>query len=222
MAVDQFLRPLAIRAFDDTGAVTAEVGREVTEFCDRQDVSVRGIRLLDTGDARHADAVITGFAGYYWVFLTDDLLAEFDAEEIRALVAHELGHVKRRHLRNQVLFTLGYWALAFAAVVKVSLGLWAFLAPAWVYQYALRWLARGQEYRADEYAAAATSPGVYARALERVGAVNFARRNGGIAHNYGAVPPSIDDRVARVREGGESAEKAGEETQSTAASVARE
>lgn len=207
MTVDQFLRPLAIRVFNDTGAVPGEVGREVTEFCDRQDLSVRGIRLLGTDDDRHADALAAGFAGYYWVFLTDDLLGEFDAEEIRALVAHELGHVRHRHFRKQVLFTLGYWALAFTAAVRASLGLWAFVAAAWVYRFGMRWLAHGQEYQADEYAATATSPDALVGALDRVGSVNSALGNGGIAHDYGASPPAIEDRIARLREDEESAEE---------------
>ncbi|WP_415381506.1 M48 family metalloprotease [Halosimplex sp. TS25] len=222
LAVDQFLRPLAVRAFNDTSAVTGEAGDELTEFCDRQDVSVRGIRLLDTDDARHADALAVGFAGYYWLFLTDDLLAAFDAEEIRALVAHELGHVRHRHLYKQALFTLGYWAIAFTVVVGASLGLWAFVAVAWAYRLGLQWFARHQEYQADEYAATATSPDTLAEALDRVGSVNFAWRNGGIAHDYGAYPPPIDDRIARLREDNESAEEVGVETQSAEASVSSE
>ncbi|WP_459192292.1 M48 family metalloprotease [Halosimplex sp. J119] len=222
VAVDQLLRPFAIRALNDTGAVPGEVGRELSEFCDRQDVSVRGTRLLDTGDSRHVEAVVAGFAGYYWVFLTDDAVEELDPEGVRALVAHELGHVRHRHLYKQTLFTVGYWALAFATVVWASLGLWAFAAVAWLHRLGLQWVAGGQEYQADEHAAAATSPDALAEALERVKTVNFAWHNGGIAHDYGAYPPTIDDRIARLRDGSESGENAGVETRSAEPSVAGE
>ncbi|QLH83254.1 M48 family metalloprotease [Halosimplex pelagicum] len=204
VVLDWLVTPVAIRVFNDTAPIPGEFGREVTEFCDRQGVSVRGVRRLDTGDARHANGIATGMVGYHWVFLTDDLLDELDPDQIRAIVAHELGHLDRRHLLKQAAFTLGFWSLAFVAFVHVYTELWLFVVAVWVYtQLGLGWIGQGQEYQADDYAAEATSPDALAGALDRLATVNFALRDTGVAHNYAARHPSIEDRIARLRDDSE-------------------
>jgi Zn-dependent protease with chaperone function len=85
----------------------------VEEFCRRHRFPVRDIVLWPT---LGSDAFTAGVMGLYrrWRYLlvTESLLAGLDDSELRSVLAHEIGHVRKRHLFFYLLFLLGYLALA--------------------------------------------------------------------------------------------------------------
>jgi len=75
-------------------------------------VPVREIWIWPTGGLVANAAVMGLFPGLRCVMLSDCLLECMPREHIRAVMAHEIGHVARRHLPWLVVVILGCWSLA--------------------------------------------------------------------------------------------------------------
>jgi STE24 endopeptidase len=118
------------------------------------------IRVWPTVDSKIAKTVVTGlFHGH--LLLTDYMMNSMTPEEIEALVAHELGHLKKRHLWERALFAT-LWAPLF--LVFDGLAARAHLAPlSWPYllialilfllyfRVSIRAISRHQERQADRF-----------------------------------------------------------------------
>jgi len=138
-----------------------------------------------------ANALFTGFGRHKRVALFDTLLEKLDAGEVVAVVAHEVGHYKLRHVVHAlllgiaqlgVLFFLLTWVLgarglfaAFAVAPSVHAGLVFFallLTPVErVASIGLHAWSRRNERAADAFAARTTgAAGRLATALERLSA----------------------------------------------------
>jgi STE24 endopeptidase len=82
----------------------------------RAGFAARGLFVMD-GSRRsaHANAYFTGFGSAKRVVFYDTLLARLATGEIEAVLAHELGHFKLRHIRKRMLAmalaTLAFFAL---------------------------------------------------------------------------------------------------------------
>jgi len=64
-----------------------------------------GVYQMDAGKrSRHTNAYFTGFGKTKRIVLFDTLIASHTKEEITAVLAHEIGHWKRRHILKQLLF----------------------------------------------------------------------------------------------------------------------
>jgi len=50
---------------------------------------------------------------YRYILVTDSLLETLSLEELKAVLAHEMGHAKYRHLLFYILFFVGYMVLSF-------------------------------------------------------------------------------------------------------------
>jgi STE24 endopeptidase len=65
----------------------------------RARLSLNGVFEMDAGKrSRHSNAYFTGLGNTKRIVLFDTLLASHDHEEIVAIVAHEIGHWKKRHI----------------------------------------------------------------------------------------------------------------------------
>jgi len=82
-------------------------------FCRLHRLPVRDILLWPT---LGADVLTAGVMGLHhrWRYLlvTDSLLALLDDNELRGVLAHEMGHVRKFHLCFYMLFLLGYLVVA--------------------------------------------------------------------------------------------------------------
>lgn len=68
-------------------------------------LKTEGVYQVDAGKrSRHTNAYFTGLGKTKRIVLFDTLLASHTAEEITAVLAHEIGHWKRRHILKQLLF----------------------------------------------------------------------------------------------------------------------
>lgn len=50
---------------------------------------------------------------YRYILITDSLLETLSIEELKAVMAHEMGHAKYRHLFSYILFFIGFMVLSF-------------------------------------------------------------------------------------------------------------
>ena len=105
---------------------------------------------------------------------TDRFLEQHPDDEVRAVCAHELGHLTEGRWILAARFTGGLWAipLVLARPISARYGFEAVAIPvlvAWLIPLLLKRLFRGMEVRADGIAAAKVPDSiVYARALERM------------------------------------------------------
>jgi STE24 endopeptidase len=105
-----------------------------------------GLFVMD-GSKRsgHGNAYFTGFGKAKRVVFFDTLLARLAPDEIEAVLAHELGHFRLRHVVKRVIWS------AIASLALLALLAWLTRAP---------WFYAGLGIAPDEIATAMTRPGV--------------------------------------------------------------
>ena len=135
----------------------------------------QGLFVMD-GSARssHGNAYFTGFGSSKRVVFFDTLLSRLNAEEIEAVLAHELGHFKHHHVikRIAMLFFMSFLGLALlgwltnqawfynglgVTTPSNHMALMLFLLVSPVFLFILRPImasySRKNEFEADDYAA---------------------------------------------------------------------
>jgi STE24 endopeptidase len=138
----------------------------------------KNIQVMDgSRRSRHSNAFFTGFGRFRKIVLFDTLVAQLTETELEAVLAHEIGHYKKRHIAKMLLFSafaslLGFYVLAVLmrqgwlyrafgfepGNPTAALLLFALLAGAvmfWFTPLANYW-SRRYEYAADAYAAQVT------------------------------------------------------------------
>ncbi len=154
----------------------------------RTGFAARDIQVMDGSKrSRHSNAFFTGLGRFRRIVLFDTLIEQLNPAELEAVLAHEIGHYKKRHILKMMA---GSSAGLFAAFFVVSLlagqawfyrsfgfepgsivpalllfGLLSGVFTFWFAPLAHRW-SRKYEYEADAYAARAV-----ARAEPLIGAL---------------------------------------------------
>ncbi len=143
-------------------------------LADRTEFDAQEIQVMD-GSRRsgHSNAFFTGFGKGRRIVLFDTLIEQLNEEELEAVLAHEIGHYKRRHILKMLAFSavsllLGFWILSllagyepFAAAfgfeaenptpVFLLFGLLSGAVEFW-FSPLMNRLSRKHEYEADAYA----------------------------------------------------------------------
>ena len=166
------------------------IRERVQSLLERTGFRAKGLFVMD-GSRRsgHGNAYFTGFGGARRIVFYDTLIAQLDADEIEAVLAHELGHFRLHHLqRRLVMMVAGSFAalglLGWLSVqpwfhaglgmspdqgVRDAATLLGFMLAAPVFFSLLgplaSWLSRRDEFAADAFAARLTRPEALASAL---------------------------------------------------------
>jgi len=167
-----------------------ELRADVLELARRADVDVGEVYEIDASRrTTAANAYVTGFGRTKRVVLYDNLIKDFEPDETRLVVAHELGHVHHRDVRNGLIWLVlvapfGTWAAAVLAerlaprdaalgpraVPAVALSL-ALVAP--VISIVSNQLSRDVERRADAFSLELTrDPRTFMAFQERIAVKN--------------------------------------------------
>ena len=87
--------------------------------------SAKGLFVMD-GSKRsgHANAYFTGFGAAKRVVFYDTLLANLSADEVDAVLAHELGHFKHKHIIKRIVSLFGLSLLGFALLGWLAQQVW--------------------------------------------------------------------------------------------------
>ncbi len=150
----------------------------------------QGIYVMD-GSRRsgHGNAYFTGLGRNKRIVFFDTLLKSLDGDEIEAVLAHELGHFKRRHVQKRILTTL-LMSLAGLALLgwladqpwfyrglgvsspsnHMALLLFMLVIPVFTFfvQPLMSWFSRRHEFEADAFAARQASADDLVRALVKL------------------------------------------------------
>ena len=99
----------------------------VNALMQRCGFAAKGLFVMD-GSKRsaHANAYFTGFGAAKRVVFFDTLLKQLSPEEIDAVLAHELGHYKRRHILKRIVLMFALSLAGFALLGWVSSQAWFF------------------------------------------------------------------------------------------------
>jgi Zn-dependent protease with chaperone function len=180
IAISLFV-PVVIRLVLPGGPLPeGRLRRRLETFTRDRGLRVSQILVWRTGSRMFATAFVIGLVSpFRYVFITDALLRRLSEDEILAVFAHEMGHVKHRHL---------WWLLAFlVSFALVMLGLtdglqaligttdyqYIALALALAYGYfAFGYVSRRFERQADAFAAKHTSPELLAGVFLKLGQSN--------------------------------------------------
>jgi STE24 endopeptidase len=170
--------------------------------------------------SRHSNAYFTGMGRMKRIVLFDTLVAQMGEDEVLAVLAHEIGHEKKRHVLKMtflsiILSFIGFWVLAlcmgwndlyaafgFAAPSKHALLLIVSLVSGPATFFLTPWfsaLSRKHEYEADAFAALATSAGAMGGALRKLNKENASNL---WPHRLYAAwyysHPTLQDRLAAI------------------------
>jgi STE24 endopeptidase len=118
----RFILPL----FNKFTPLQDEVLRErVTKLMERCGFAAQGLFVMD-GSRRsaHANAFFTGFGSNKRVVFFDTLLAQLTHGEMEAVLAHELGHFKRRHIAKRMAAGFAISLAGFALLGWLSQQVW--------------------------------------------------------------------------------------------------
>ena len=167
-----------------------QLKQRIQALLDRCGFKSKSIYVMD-GSRRsgHGNAYFTGMGHNKRIVFFDTLLATLDADEIEAVLAHELGHFKRRHVQKRIaimmlsslagLALLGWliqqpWFYQGLGVTQPSnhLALLLFLMVIPVFTLFLQplasWFSRKHEFEADDYAASQAGAAGLVRALVKL------------------------------------------------------
>ncbi|WP_114973210.1 M48 family metallopeptidase [Rhodoferax ferrireducens] len=97
----------------------------VTALMQRCGFAAKGLFVMD-GSKRsaHANAYFTGFGASKRVVFYDTLLAKLSAGEVDAVLAHELGHFKHKHVIKRIVSMFALSLLGFALLGWLATQVW--------------------------------------------------------------------------------------------------
>lgn len=163
---------------------------------DRTGFRAQAIQVMD-GSKRsaHSNAFFTGFGRFRRIVLFDTLVAQLSAEELEAVLAHEIGHYRRGHIPKMLAISAAMQFAGFAVVAWLAASPWfntAFgfppgeLAPAFLlfgllsglvlfwFSPVANFFSRKHEYEADAFARDAMGgPGPIVAALRKLAQKNL-------------------------------------------------
>lgn len=215
-----FIAPLfnKFESIDDS-----ELAARIKETAKKAGVPLSQVVKMDASKrSGHSNAYFTGIGKAKKVVLYDTLIAQLSTDELVVVLAHEFGHLKKKHIlkslvtmillalagfylvflginSNMVAHLFGYEGLSFAAqalILTILSGPVMFL-----FKPIFNWISRQKEKEADRFAVELTGAGEHlASALIKLSAENLSNL---YPHPFYAFMtyshPPVVDRVAQIR-----------------------
>jgi STE24 endopeptidase len=95
----------------------------------------RSIEVMDGSKrSRHSNAFFTGLGRFRKIVLFDTLIGQLTDTELESVLAHEIGHYKKRHIIKMLSVSIAGVFLAFAAVAWLARQQWFYHAFGFAYQ----------------------------------------------------------------------------------------
>ena len=179
-----FLMPVLIMPLFNkfTPLEEGELKEMVLDYANKENFALSGLFTMD-GSKRSskANAFFTGFGKFKRIVLFDTLVNNFSNKELLAILAHEMGHFKKKHIIKQMLLMFLNTGLMFyflnlilknpllfdafniqterSVYVSLILAIFLFQPISFILSIGTTILSRKYEYEADEYAARTTGLG---------------------------------------------------------------
>ena len=199
------------------------LARRIEALLTRCGFRASGLYVMD-GSKRsaHGNAYFTGFGAAKRIVFFDTLLEKLAPEEVEAVLAHELGHYKHRHIWQRVALlgaiSLGFlWGLGYliqqpwffqglgmtSAGTAPALALFSMAIPVFTFPFSplMSQVSRCHEFQADAYAVRQTKAADLASALVKLYRDNAATLTPDSLYStfHDSHPPAAV-RIARLKE----------------------
>ena len=151
-----------------------ELKNEILKYCEQEGYSIGRLFVMDASKrSSKANAFFAGLGKSKTIVLFDTLIEKLDTQEIMAVLAHEIGHYKKRHTlygfvlsltQSLIIFAVLGWALRFPELSQAlgsdtqsfHLSILAFFIIFTPLSFALDLITNGisrrNEYEADQFA----------------------------------------------------------------------
>lgn len=97
-----------------------ELKEKITSLLAKVGLKAKGIFQVDEGKrSKHTNAYFTGIGKAKRIVLFDTLLASHSHDEILAVLAHEIGHWKKKHILKQLIFMVAASFVGFYIIYLV-------------------------------------------------------------------------------------------------------
>lgn len=145
------------------------------KLAQRTSFIAKSIQVMDGSKrSRHSNAFFTGFGQFRKIVLFDTLIQQLSEPELEAVLAHEIGHYKKKHIPKMLVFSalsslVGFYLVSLLAKqewfyrafgfepgnIAPALLLFALLAGVVTFWFSplAHWWSRRYEYQADAFAA---------------------------------------------------------------------
>jgi len=195
-----------------------ELASRIQSLASRCGFSLNGLFVMD-GSKRsaHGNAYFTGFGRSRRIVFFDTLLSKLNGDEIEAVLAHELGHFKHKHILKRLVLSFGGALLFFALLGWLSSQAWFFtdlgvtpqlgarndamalilfflVVPVFTFMLTplFSWFSRRDEFEADRFAASQSEADKLVSALVKLVDDNAATLTPDPIHSafYDSHPPA--------------------------------
>lgn len=155
-----------------------ELKRGIENLVERAGFKAREVYVMDASRrSSHGNAYFTGLGKNKRIVFFDTLLTQLQNHQVLAILAHELGHLKFKHvfkslIASVVLLFAGFWLMGrlanevwlyhghFIRVISPGILLFLFMQALPLYTFWITpitsWISRKREFQADEFAARET------------------------------------------------------------------
>ena len=145
------------------------------KLAERTRFRARSIQVMDGSKrSHHSNAFFTGFGGFRKIVLFDTLIQQLAEVELEAVLAHEIGHFKKKHIPKTLLVSAlgslaGFWLISLLATqawfyrsfgfepgsIVPALLLFGLVSGVFTFWFSpvAHWWSRRYEYQADAFAA---------------------------------------------------------------------
>ncbi len=205
------IAPLLMQFLWKTEPLTnIELKQKLEHLTERSGMKYRDIAVWKTGGLAIANAAVAGIIPRNRkIFITDALLRNFTDEQIETIVAHEIGHIRHRHLLISCCLVFGYLissVLFYQVVLKPLMPLLpespilssivSILFFVFYFKVFFNFLSRRFEHQADLYAVDLTkNPEAFKSALINIGFLSGLPKIVRFVLEIFNTHPSIDRRI---------------------------
>ncbi len=192
-----------------------ELKERLERLTDKSQIKYRDITVWQTGSLLIANAAVAGTLQWNRrIFLTDTLLNYFSDDQIETIVAHELGHIRYKHIPTYILFSCLYLLSYPVFILFVEQPILQLLSVNLIEKYPIissvgsmlffilyfifgfRYVSRRFEHQADLYAVTLTNnPVAFISSLERLAVFNNIPRTVRRIFEFFNTHPSIHRRI---------------------------
>lgn len=195
-----------------------ELATRIQSLASRCGFALNGLFVMD-GSKRsaHGNAYFTGFGRSRRIVFFDTLLSKLNGDEIEAVLAHELGHFKHKHIIKRLVMSFGGALLFFALLGWLSSQAWFYtdlgvtpqlgtrndamalilfflVVPVFTFMLTplFSWFSRRDEFEADRFAASQSEADKLVSALVKLVDDNAATLTPDPIHSafYDSHPPA--------------------------------
>ena len=196
-----------------------QIQKAIASYAAHVDFQLAALSVMDASTrSSKSNAFFTGLGSNHRLVLDDTILDRHTVPELVAIVAHEVGHYKKRHIPLRVMIEVVHVGVFFllmsfflnatelfhafyvdrpSAYLGIVFFVLLYSPVAFGWSIVFNWLARKQEYAADRFAAETTGqPAALAKALRKLTVDNLSQlapHNMDVVLNYSH--PPLRDRI---------------------------